>query len=478
MKQFNSSSSVTQSLEHEVGNSKQKRESQYDQSPARRASDSDTPWSKHSVSSIKQKSKSQYIYDQSKSSSSAGSATSQSECEMEKRKNKDGHDQSWSSYISDGISSITTSWFGSRSTAGKQKNRNDQPWSSLFTEGSSSFASPLSGHEVSGDKKESKRSSDQSKKSKGFSCYATSLSVQKDGDKQKYKRQSDEFLYSPSSSTTTWSEPTVDEQWDKTKHDQRKSGGKFSNASSRVQREGATSHYYPQKQETRQDSYQSQSLVSHQANHKLLSEEVKEEENTLNTWSSYARKFIQGAKSIIQPNSLPNSIDLRMFHESSTVQEVPHSTPSTSTMSSNSYRDLTADTYADVQKKHSYSSSRYSRSDDHDQRSWTRAEEKSHSTRNLTADTYANIHSSSIYSSSGDHDQGFWTRAEKISCRTSAVSRSEPKYKSQNNESLNSLSCSEKFGHENSQKSTRWTGFDQLTFEVIILWCFFTTYRY
>ena len=502
MKQSSSSHSVAQLLEHEVGNSKQKRESQYDQSPATRASGSVTPWSKHSVSGIKQKSKNQYIHDQSESSSSAGSATSQSECEMEKQKNEDGHGQSWNSYISERISSITTSWFGSGSTAGKQKNGNDQPWSSLFTEGSR-FASPLSEHKASGDKKESKRSSDQSNNSEGFSRYATSLSEQKGGDKQKYKRQSDKFLYSPSSSTTTWSgsEPTVDEQWGKTKRDQRKSGGKFSNASSRAQREVATSHCdssYPQKQETRQDSYRSQSLVSRQANHKPLSEKVEEEENTLDTWSSYAWKFIQGAQSIIQPKSLPSTIDLHMHHESSTVQEVPHSTSSTSTMNSNSYRaanvgvqkkhsysssnddhdqiscswiraekksrstrDLTANAYADIQEKHSNSSSRYSYSDDHDERSWTRAEEKSRSTRDLTTDAYADIHSSSRYSRSGDHDQGSWMRAVETSHGTSALSWPEPKYNSQNDQSLNSLPCSEKSGHKNSQKSTSWTGFDQ-----------------
>ena len=100
MKQSSSSPSVTQLLERKVGNGKQKRDSQHESLPARRASGCATPdpSSKCSVSGIKQKNESEYIYDQSRSLPSArdkyGSATSELEHEMEKRKNEDLHGQS------------------------------------------------------------------------------------------------------------------------------------------------------------------------------------------------------------------------------------------------------------------------------------------------------------------------------------------------------------------------------------------------
>ncbi len=213
---------VTPLSKHKMDDVKQKRNI-YDQFKASSIGEMSRyrkPLSELEVGGNKQKSKSRN--DRSKSSPSSGgkygshSATSQSNHEMKKQKKKDLHDQSWSSYIFEGICNLCN-WSESKATQSKQESQYDHSRSSpslhkaaggkqrrdsRYDHSRSSparrlygYATPSSEHHTVGGYKQKSRSQhmhDQSRSSPsvgGISMCATPLSEHgMGGGKQKSKR--------------------------------------------------------------------------------------------------------------------------------------------------------------------------------------------------------------------------------------------------------------------------------------------------
>ena len=239
----------TSSSDHKMVNVKQKSNSQYMHDHSR-SSPSVGGISRYAIPlaeyKVKQKNKSQT--DQSRNSPSSGgkygSTTSQPEHEMKKQKNKDSRDQSWSSYIIEGISSML-SW--SDPTEGKQKGQYDHSWSlpsvvvdgkqkresrydhtrSLPVRRSYGHATPSSEHHtVGGGKQKTKSQFVRSSPSVGgISRNATPWVEHKiGGSKQKNKSQTDQSRSSPSSggkygSTTSQPEREMKKQKNEDSHD-------------------------------------------------------------------------------------------------------------------------------------------------------------------------------------------------------------------------------------------------------------------